>query len=87
MHIYKSTSTSLYISSHINALEIIAQPSTGEVCLVFISSSILCMHTYHLVVPYLFIGLTGYSVDSGNSRGARKLVRTPRVIKKKKKVT
>jgi hypothetical protein len=36
------------------------------------------------VVPYLSIGLAGCSVDSGNSRGARKLTRTPRVIKKKK---
>jgi hypothetical protein len=34
-------------------------------------------------VPYLFTGLSGCSVDPGNSRGARKLTRTPRVIKKK----
>jgi len=33
-------------------------------------------------VPYLFIGLAGCSMDPGISRGARKLVRTPRIIKK-----
>jgi len=36
------------------------------------------------VVPYLSTGLAGCSVDPGNSRGARKLTRTPQVIKKKK---
>jgi len=36
-----------------------------------------------LMVPYLSTGLVGCSVDPGNSRGARKLTRTPRVIKKK----
>jgi hypothetical protein len=35
-------------------------------------------------VSYLFTGLAGCSVDPGNSRGARKLTRTPQVIKKKK---
>jgi len=34
------------------------------------------------VVPYLFTGLAGCSVDPGISRGARKLVQIPRVIKK-----
>jgi hypothetical protein len=34
-------------------------------------------------VPYLFTGLAGCSVDLGNSCGARKLARTPRVIQKK----
>ena len=33
-------------------------------------------------VPYLSTRLAGCSVDPGNSRGARKLARTPRVIKK-----
>jgi hypothetical protein len=33
-------------------------------------------------VPYLSTKLAGCSVDPGNSRGARKLARTPRVIKK-----
>jgi len=40
------------------------------------------------VVFYIFTGLAGYSVDPVNpriSRGARKLARTPRVIKKKQK--
>jgi hypothetical protein len=40
------------------------------------------------VIPavfYMFTGLAGCSVDPGNSRGTRKLTRTPRVIKKKKK--
>jgi hypothetical protein len=38
-----------------------------------------------LVTPavlYLFIGLAGCSVDPGINNDARKLVRTPRVIKK-----
>jgi hypothetical protein len=34
------------------------------------------------VVSYLSTGLAGCSVDQGNSRGARKLTRTPGVIKK-----
>jgi hypothetical protein len=37
------------------------------------------------VVSYLSTGLAGCSVDPGNSRGARKLTRTSRVIKKNKK--
>jgi len=36
-------------------------------------------------VPYLPTGLAGCSVGPGISCGARKLARTPRVIKKKKK--
>jgi len=36
-------------------------------------------------VLYLFTGLAGCSVSLEISRGARKLARTPRVIKKKKK--
>jgi hypothetical protein len=84
MHIYKSTSTSPYISSHINALEVIDQSWTGEVCFILVSSSTFYVHACHPVIPYLFTGLAGCSVDSGNSRGTRKLVRTPRVIKKKK---
>jgi hypothetical protein len=32
-------------------------------------------------VPYLSTGLAGCSVSPGISRGARKLARTPRVIK------
>jgi len=39
-----------------------------------------------LAVPYLFTGLAGCSVSPGINRGARKLARTPQVIKKKKKV-
>jgi hypothetical protein len=35
-------------------------------------------------VPYLSIGLAGYSVNLEISRDARELTRTPRVIKKKK---
>jgi len=35
-------------------------------------------------MSYLFIGLAGCSVDSGISCGAHKLIRTPRIIKKKK---
>jgi len=38
-------------------------------------------------VPYLSAGLAGCSVDPGNSHGARKLTRTPRVINKKKKAS
>jgi len=37
-------------------------------------------------MPYLPTGLAKCSVDPGISRGARKLARTPRVIKKKKDV-
>jgi hypothetical protein len=37
-----------------------------------------------LVVFYLFTGLAGYSVDSRITRGARKLIGIPRLIKKKK---
>jgi hypothetical protein len=37
------------------------------------------------VVSYLSTGLAGCSVNPGNSRGARKLARTSRVIKKNKK--
>jgi hypothetical protein len=44
--------------------------------------SSLCMPVT-LAVPYLPTGLAGCSVDPGISRGARKLTRTPRVIKKK----
>jgi hypothetical protein len=36
-------------------------------------------------VFYLFTGLAGYSVDSGITRGTRKLIGIPRLIKKKKK--
>jgi hypothetical protein len=36
-------------------------------------------------VPYLSTGLAGCPVEPGNSRGARKLDRTPRIIKKNKK--
>jgi len=42
------------------------------------------------VIPavfYLPTRLAGCSVDPGISRGARKLTRTPRVIKKKKRIT
>jgi hypothetical protein len=38
-----------------------------------------------LAVPYLSIGLAGCSVGPRISRSARKLARTPRVIKKKKR--
>jgi len=34
-------------------------------------------------VPYMFTGLTGYSVDSEISCDARKLARTPRIKKNK----
>ena len=37
------------------------------------------------MVSYLFTGLTEYLVDPGISRGACKLTRIPRVIKKKEK--
>jgi len=36
-------------------------------------------------VPYMSTGLAGCSVGPGISRGARKLIRIPRVIKKKEK--
>ena len=36
-----------------------------------------------LAMPYLFTGFARYSVDHGISRGARKLARTPTLIKKK----
>jgi len=36
-------------------------------------------------MPYLSTGLARCSVDPGINRGARKLTRTPRVIKNKKK--
>jgi len=39
-----------------------------------------------LVMSYLSAGLAGCSVGPGISCGARKLVRTPRVTKKKKKI-
>jgi len=35
------------------------------------------------MVPYMSTGLAGCSVGPGISRGARKLARTPRIIKKK----
>jgi hypothetical protein len=35
-------------------------------------------------VPYMRTGLAGCSVDPGISHDARKLTRTPQVIKKKK---
>ena len=38
-------------------------------------------------MPYLSTGLAGCLVDPGISCGAYKLTRTPRVIKKKKKVS
>jgi hypothetical protein len=38
-----------------------------------------------LAVSSLFTGLAGYSVDSGITRGARKLIGIPRLIKKKKR--
>jgi hypothetical protein len=37
-----------------------------------------------LAVSSLFTGLAGYSVDSGITRGARKLIGIPRLIKKKR---
>jgi hypothetical protein len=36
-------------------------------------------------VPYLLLGLQGVQWAVGNSRGARKLLRTPHANKKKKK--
>jgi len=36
-------------------------------------------------VPYLFLGLQDIQRTVGNSRGARKLARTPHVNQKKKK--
>jgi hypothetical protein len=47
-------------------------------------SSTLTFTSVILMVFYLFTGLTGCSVNPRNSRGAYKLARTPRVIKKKK---
>ena len=44
----------------------------------------MCMFVIS-VVSYLSTGLAGCSVNPGNSRGARKLARTSRVIKKNKK--
>jgi hypothetical protein len=38
------------------------------------------------VVSYLSTRFAGYSVDPKNSRGARKLTQTSRIIRKKKKV-
>jgi hypothetical protein len=59
--------------------------SGQQVKLVLLSSRVRpSMYTSIIsAVPYLFTGLSGCSVDPGNSRGARKLTRTPRVIKKK----
>jgi len=59
--------------------------SGQQVRLVLLSSRVRpSMYTSIIsAVPYLFTGLSGCSVDPGNSRGARKLTRTPRVIKKK----
>lgn len=39
------------------------------------------------VVSYLYTGLAGYSMSPGISRGACKLIRTPRVIYIKKKTS
>jgi len=44
----------------------------------------LFVHACHPRMPYLPTGLAGCSVGPGISRGARKLARTPRVIKKYK---
>ena len=66
------------------ALEGLVQWSTGEAWLAPVPSSTLHVHACHPAVPYLSTGLAGCSVDPGNSRGARKLARTPRVIKKNK---
>ena len=48
-----------------------------------VPSSIFYVHlSVTPAVPYLPTGLAGYSVGPGISCGARKLARTPRVIKK-----
>jgi len=66
------------------ALEGLAQWSTGEACLAPVPSSTFHVHPVTPAVSYLSTGLARCLVDPGNSRGACKLARTPRVIKKKK---
>ena len=54
-------------------------------CSVPVPSSTLYVHAYHPAVPYLLLGLQDVQWAVGNSRGARKLARTPHVNQKKKK--
>ena len=46
--------------------------------------STLYVHAYYPAVPYLLLGLQDVQWAVGNSRGARKLARTPHVNQKKK---
>ena len=58
---------------------------SGEVTFFFLCTRVrfsLCMPVTP-AVPYMLTGLARCSVDSGISCGARKLARTPWVIKKK----
>ena len=57
-----------------------------KACFATVPSSILYVHLpVTPAVPYLPTGLAGCSVGPGLSCGARKLARTPRVIKKEKR--
>jgi hypothetical protein len=54
-----------------------------------VAASWVQVSAYTSVIPavlYLPTGLAEYLVGPGISRGARKLVRTPRVIKNKKRI-
>jgi len=52
-----------------------------KTCLIVHQGLSFTVHACHPAVPYMFTGLTGYSVDSKVSCDARKLARTPRIKK------
>ena len=67
------------------ALEGLAAVVNRVTCSVLVPGSTLYVHACHPAVPYLLLGLQDVQWAVGNSRGARKLTRTPHVNKKKKK--
>jgi hypothetical protein len=53
-----------------------------KTCLIVHQGLSFTVHVCHPAVPYMFTGLTEYSVDSEISCDARKLARTPGLKKK-----
>jgi len=67
------------------ALEGLAAVVNRVTCSAPVPGSTLYVHACHPAVPYLLLGLQDVQWAVGNSRGARKLARTPHVNQKKKK--
>ena len=67
------------------ALEGLAAVVNRVTCFVPVPGSTLYVHACHPSVPYLLLGLQDVQWTVGNSRGARKLARTPHVNNNNKK--